>query len=428
MWLRSEGLDAARADPALRPGSAQPPPRRRRRPGRGRPGRGVRAVAAARPGDAGRDRREAAPGAAGADPDAWLGEVGKVEGAGPVPELWRIGSARIGRRPRRGLPGRRPAARRVAPAGRLHPRQPGTGRSAGRGPAHAGPQLLPARPGPGPRLGRQPVHRRPARLYPLTRTGLLAVHDPGRLPQLLDELSDRIRRVHTRVLVDGHPSLRALAATTGARTEPWLVAVLVGNRSACAEEEHRQLQRVARGGLACGVQLVLLDVPMTVNAPVETVRIADDGTATTSMTGPYATVTLDPALPREDLTRACHAIADEHERWRGRIGAFADLLPGARPLGPGGVAQRPARPDRVRRRDAGRDRVGRRVAARARRRPQRLGQDQPAAHDDQLARRPVRPGRAGALPARLQGGRVLRAVRARAAGTPPGSRTPGSSA
>ena len=46
-------------------------------------------------------------------------------------------------------------------------------------------------------------------LYPLTRNGLLTVHDPTRLPQLLEELSDRIRRVHTRVLVDGHPSLRA---------------------------------------------------------------------------------------------------------------------------------------------------------------------------------------------------------------------------
>ncbi len=48
-------------------------------------------------------------------------------------------------------------------------------------------------------------------LYPLTRTGLLTVHDPGNLEGLLDELSDRIRRVHTRVLVGGHPSLQVLA-------------------------------------------------------------------------------------------------------------------------------------------------------------------------------------------------------------------------
>ena len=49
-------------------------------------------------------------------------------------------------------------------------------------------------------------------LYPLTRTGLLTVHDPGDLEGLLEELSDRIRRVHARVLVGGHPSLKALAA------------------------------------------------------------------------------------------------------------------------------------------------------------------------------------------------------------------------
>ena len=71
-------------------------------------------------------------------------------------------------------------------------------------------------------------------LYPLTRTGLLTVHDPKRLPQLLEELSDRIRRVHTRVLVDGHPSLRALAAPRAERTEPWVVAVLIGNRHGAA--------------------------------------------------------------------------------------------------------------------------------------------------------------------------------------------------
>ena len=115
-------------------------------------------------------------------------------------------------------------------------------------------------------------------LYPLTRAGLLTVHDPTRLPQLLEELSNRIRRVHTRVLVDGQPRLRALAAATDGRADR-----AVGGRGAdrqpvgMREEDHRQLQRVARGGLACGVQLVLLDVPVTVNAAVETVQLADDG-------------------------------------------------------------------------------------------------------------------------------------------------------
>jgi hypothetical protein len=327
MWLRSEGLDAARTDPALRPGLRNP-----------RLAGAVARVEADRaevfepwlrdsPEELAGIVTEAAPGAAGADPDGWLGEVGKVEGAGPVPQLWRIGSARIGDDAATSFPVAVPML------DESHLQVVSTHDSRTR--AEALIEGLLMRVLSYFRPGLVQVHvwdlnqftgALPG-LYPLTRTGLLAVHDPGRLPQLLDELSDRIRRVHTRVLVDGHSSLRELAGTTGVRTEPWLVAVLVGNRSALCEDEHRQLQRVARGGLACGVQLVLLDVPMTVNAAVETVRIADDGTATTSMTGPYATVTLDSALPRDELTRACHTIADEHERWRGRVGAFTDLLP-----------------------------------------------------------------------------------------------------
>ena len=109
-------------------------------------------------------------------------------------------------------------------------------------------------------------------LYPLTRTGLLTVHDPGNLEGLLDELSDRIRRVHTRVLVDGHPSLQALAREAHQRPEPWVVAVLVGDGTPLARTRS-QVQRVLRGGPACGISLVLVDVPMTIGAPLETVRL-----------------------------------------------------------------------------------------------------------------------------------------------------------
>ena len=111
-------------------------------------------------------------------------------------------------------------------------------------------------------------------LYPLTRTGLLTVHDPGNLGGLLDELSDRIRRVHTRVLVGGHAVAGGAGAADAARrTEPWVVAVLLGNRSAAGEDDRRQLQRVLRGGPACGISVVLVDVPLTIAAPVETVRL-----------------------------------------------------------------------------------------------------------------------------------------------------------
>jgi S-DNA-T family DNA segregation ATPase FtsK/SpoIIIE len=269
---------------------------------------------------------DAAPDAAGRAPVDWLGTVGKADGSGPVPELWTIGTGRIGT----AKPGF-PAA--VPLLDESHLQVASTHESRDRAEALVENLLL-----------RVMTHFRPGMvhlhvwdvgqftgalpgLYPLTRTGLLTVHDPALLPQLLEELSDCIRRVHTRVLVDGHPSLRALAEQTGGRSEPWIIAVLVGNRSALKDDEHRQLQRIARGGLACGVQLVLLDVPITANAPIETVRVNADGTATSSMTGPYVTVDLDPPLPQAEVTRACNAIADEHERWRSRIGTFADLLP-----------------------------------------------------------------------------------------------------
>ncbi|MHA6792995.1 FtsK/SpoIIIE domain-containing protein [Pseudonocardia bannensis] len=332
MWLRSEGLDAARADAGLRNGLSNPAL-----------AGAVAGVEADRTAAfegwlaTGPDRlaallEQAAPDAAGLEPERWLGQAGKVDGAGPVPELWRIGSARIGQHDEGfgvGVPLLDESHLQISST-------PGT-----RAQAESLVESLLMRVVSYFRPGMVAVHvwdvgqftgSMPG-LYPLTRTGLLTVHDPGRLPQLLEELSDRIRRVHTRVLVDGHPSLRALAEATGARTEPWIVVVLAGNRSALSEDDHRQLQRVARGGPACGIQLVLLDVPMTVSAPVETVKLRETeaGTpyAVSSMTGPYATVTPDPPLPRDEVTRACHAISDEHEHWRSRIGAFADLLPAA---------------------------------------------------------------------------------------------------
>ncbi|WP_219413084.1 FtsK/SpoIIIE domain-containing protein [Pseudonocardia nigra] len=329
MWLREEGLDGAQAHPELRGLLTNP-----------RLAGPVERVRADR--DAAFDawletgpRRlaeilaDAAPDAAGRDPHEWLGQIGKADGSGPVPSLWTIGTGRIGpdRAGARGFPVAVPLL------DESHLQITSTHDSRERAEAIVENLLLRVtsyfRPGlvhlhvwdVGQFTGTLPG------LYPLTRTGLLTVHDPGMLPHLLEELSDRIRRVHTRLLVDGNPSLGALAAASGTRTEPWVVAALIGNRSALRDEDHRQLQRVARGGLACGVQLVLLDVPMTVNAPVETVRLDDTGFATTSMTGPHVTVEPEPALATPEVTRACHAISDEYERWRSRIGSFTDLLP-----------------------------------------------------------------------------------------------------
>lgn len=326
LWLRESGLDAARRDPQLSRvldsgGVARVTDR-------------VRAdrEAALTPWlDAGSPDRlseivdAAAPGVAGADPVGWLGEVGAVDAVGPVPELWQVGTSRLDGGPpfRVGVPLLDEAHLQIS----SDPR--------GRAAAEELVETL---------LIRVLSHFRPGAvglhvwdvgqlrgslpgLYPLTRTGLLTVHDPTAPAHLLDLLSDRIRRVHTRVLVGGHTSLRSLADATGARSEPWMVAVLLGNRQSLQEAEHRQLQRIARGGLACGISLVLVDVPVALSAAVETITFDGAGGVRSSMTGSYLELQPDPHPGRQEVTRAADAIADAHDEQRGRLGPFADLLP-----------------------------------------------------------------------------------------------------
>ena len=92
MWLRTDGIDAARADPALRDVLANP-----------QVSAAVDRVTADRDAafagwlDTGPARLTgifdaAAPGSAGLPPDRWLRTPGTTEADGPVPGLWRIGT------------------------------------------------------------------------------------------------------------------------------------------------------------------------------------------------------------------------------------------------------------------------------------------------------------------------------------------------
>jgi hypothetical protein len=334
MWLRRTGLQSARTDPELAPLFANPQ--------LAEPIGRVTADQLATFGEWVRVQpprltelvTDAAPGAAGEPVDRWLGEVGKTDGAGPVPGLWRIGSATVD-----GAPPHPPFPVAVPLLDEAHLQLTSTPHTREAAETLVESLLMRVvsyfRPGMvvlhvwdvGQLTGAMPG------LDPLTRTGLLTVHDPSRLGELLEELSDHIRRVHTRVLVDGHPTLRALAESSGGRTEPWHVVVLVGNRAQLSDDEHRTLQRVARNGLAAGIQLILVDIPMTVSAPVENVTFVDpvavDGpvTARCTMVGPHSTMTLDDALPRERVSAACHKISDELQERRSKVGTFDDLLP-----------------------------------------------------------------------------------------------------
>jgi hypothetical protein len=266
------------------------------------------------------------PGPASWPHESWLGDPGTADG-GTVPELWRIGTGVV-----RSAPEQQPFPVAVPLLDHSHLHIAST--PASRHQADGLVENLLLRVLSYFQPGLVHVHVWDVNqltgslpgLYPLTRAGLLTVHDPARLHELLDELSDHIRRVHTSVLVDGHLSVRAVSGS-GRRTEPWRIAVLFGNRSALKEEQQQQLQRVARNGLACGIVLVIVDIPITVNSPVETVTLAADDTATCTMTGKHVTVALDPPFPRTQVPRACATIAEKREERRSRFGTFDDLLP-----------------------------------------------------------------------------------------------------
>ncbi len=433
-WSRcgcaSDGLDAARADPGCAGCCTNPRLARPGRAGRGRPGRGVPAVARSRTRPSWPSCvADAAPGAAGREPDALArpGRQGRRRRPGSR-SCGRSAPAGSGGGPSRGFPVAVPLLDESHLQISSTPDSRATAEALVRDPAAAGGQLLPARPGAAARLGRRAVHRDAARALP--------AHPHRAAHRARPEPAAAAARGAVRPDPAGaHPGAgrRAPVAARAGRdrpadaAEPWVVAVLVGNRSALRDEDHRQLQRVARGGLACGVQLVLLDVPMTVNAPVETVHVAR------RRHGRH--VDDRPVRHRARWTRRCRAgeVTARLPRDRRRARALAQpdrhlRRPAARRATSGAAQQsrqRAARPGRVRRRAAGRDDAGRRLPARADRRPERLGQDQPAAHHDQLDGRPLRPGRAGVLPARLQGGGVVRAVRPRPPGPARGCRTPG---
>lgn len=270
----------------------------------------------------------AAPGAAGEPHQTWLGRIGAEDGMGELPELWRIGTAVADE-----APDREPFPVAVPLLDSAHLHVMSTPDS--RGTAEALVETLVLRVLSYLQPGLVKVHvwdtgqltgSLPG-LYPLTRAGLLTVHDPARPSDLLDELSEHIRRVHTGVLAGGDTSIRSISGRAGRRTEPWRIAVLFGNHKALPDEHQQQLLRIARNGLPCGVQLIVVDVPVTVNSPMEMVEFTGEHTARCTMTGPYATVTPDPPLPRADVPRACAAIATELEDRRARLCTFADLMP-----------------------------------------------------------------------------------------------------
>lgn len=278
----------------------------------------------------------AAPGSAGGPWQDWLGRLGTNGPTDPVPGLWRVGTATVPDSP---SPESFPVAVPLLDESHLVITSAGTGTEDQdelrreetealvqnlllRVLSHVQPGLV--------RLHVWDVAQLTGTLpglYPLTRAGLLTAHDPTRIEELLDELSDHIRRIHTGALLGGHTSLRSLAAESGHRSEPWRIAVLFGNGQPLRDEHQQQLQRIARNGPDCGIHLIVVDQPLTVNTAVESIAFDPKHHARSSMTGPYAQVRPDEPPPRQQVTQACSAIAEAFLSRRARVRTFDDLLP-----------------------------------------------------------------------------------------------------
>ncbi|MFI5495638.1 FtsK/SpoIIIE domain-containing protein [Actinoplanes sp. NPDC051859] len=146
---------------------------------------------------------------------------------------------------------------------------------------------------------------------PLAPAGVLRFVGPGGLGALLDELVDHVRRINETVLAGEHSSLRELAAATGRRPEPWRVAILLGagRVDELSRHERSQLDRLLRTGAACGVHLVVRDLPVETGPGIEVVHALPGDDARLSGTGDLP-VRLDPGPPATVVTHTCRQIAD----------------------------------------------------------------------------------------------------------------------
>ncbi|HET9517680.1 MAG TPA: cell division protein FtsK, partial [Actinoplanes sp.] len=163
---------------------------------------------------------------------------------------------------------------------------------------------------------------------PLGSAGVLSFVGPGGLGRLLDELVEHVRRINESVLAGEHATLAELtAATAGRRPEPWRVVVLLADPASARSlttDQHAQLDRIVRTGVACGVHLIARGLQLPERPAVQRITV-HGGNATCDITGDLP-IQVDQAPPADRVAAFCRSMA-ERLRAGPPPARFTDLEP-----------------------------------------------------------------------------------------------------
>ncbi|MBT8224075.1 MAG: cell division protein FtsK [Dactylosporangium sp.] len=153
-------------------------------------------------------------------------------------------------------------------------------------------------------FGYDPEHLggRLAAFAPLAGARLLSFAGPRGLTSMLDGLVDEAHRISQKVLAGEHASLRERAARGHGRPEPWRVAVLLGDGTEPTVHERAQIRRLLRTGVACGIHVIICDLPF--EAP-------DRGPGRSIATVDVTTINIDAVRAIVDVYPLFHVVLDD---------------------------------------------------------------------------------------------------------------------
>lgn len=171
-------------------------------------------------------------------------------------------------------------------------------------------------------FGYDPEHLggRLASFAPLASAGLLSFAGSRGLTTMLDGLADTAHRISHTVLAGDYVSLSDRAEHGEGRPEPWRLAVIFGDGTEPTAHERAQLRRLLHTSAACGIHVIVSDIPITSiqkkngfddSATDPTTTIDIDSHRAIIGTYPTFHVILDSPPPITAVTNLARRIADQ---------------------------------------------------------------------------------------------------------------------